>query len=164
MQVSIGAVGLLKKGPEHELVTEYCRRFQGLGARLGLKGLDINEIETGKSLPREKRQALEAEQLLAPVNTADTIICLDERGKTLSSRDLARFIETERDGGTSAMWFLIGGADGHGPAVSELIHSSKARTLSFGKATWPHMLVRVMLAEQLYRAATILGKHPYHRD
>lgn len=145
-------------------MSEYSRRFNGIGAQLGLKGIRINEIEVGKSLPRAKRQALEAEHLLTPVTPSDTLICLDERGKTIGSRDLAQMIAIERDNGASTTWFLIGGADGHGPAVSDLVSSSKARAISFGKATWPHMLVRVMLAEQLYRAATILGKHPYHRD
>ncbi len=164
MQIAVGAVGILKKGPEAELVAAYRWRFDGLGRQLGFKAIRVAEIDPAKSLPRGQRQTREADQLLAPISREATIIVLDEGGKPITSKDLADMLAKFRDEGVSETWFLIGGADGHGPAIRNLVQSGKAKPMAFGSATWPHMLVRAMLCEQLYRALTILGNHPYHRE
>ncbi|NHK28453.1 23S rRNA (pseudouridine(1915)-N(3))-methyltransferase RlmH [Parvularcula flava] len=164
MRIAIGAIGQLKRGPEADLISDYLTRASGLGRSFGLKGPDIHEHEAAKGLDGARRMDAEAELLTRNIAPGDRIFVLDERGKALTSREMAGEVERNLNDGAPAMWCLIGGADGHGAAVKQLVSEGKAKRLSFGPATWPHMLVRVMLAEQLYRAVTILAGHPYHRD
>lgn len=154
MRVSILAVGRAKAGPERALTDEYRARFDGLGRGMGFAALDIVEIDA-----KGAGQAVESARLLDRVPEGHTLIALDERGKTMDSLSFSRFLTEARDEGVPGMAFAIGGADGHTDAV----RARASRLISFGKMTWPHMLVRTMMAEQLYRALAIAANHPYHR-
>lgn len=159
MRLSIVAVGRLKAGPERDLVERYVERLEAAGRGLALGPIHVAEIEESRARRPEDRKADEAARLLAASNGA-TVIALDESGKSITSTDFASRIGAWRDSGVPALAFLIGGADGHGAPFP----SRAALTLSFGRMTLPHQLARIVLAEQLYRAATILAGHPYHRE
>ncbi|PRH88731.1 23S rRNA (pseudouridine(1915)-N(3))-methyltransferase RlmH [Labrys okinawensis] len=158
MRLMICAVGRLKAGPERDLVARYAERLNASGRSLALGPLDIVEIDESRARRPEDRKAEEADKLLAAAGQA-AIIALDEIGNSPGSEAFAAKIAGWRDNGTQSLAFLIGGADGHGDAV----RSRAILSLSFGKMTWPHQIVRILLAEQLYRAATIIAGHPYHR-
>ena len=156
MRVEIRAIGRIKAGPERELVDQYMDRANGVGRGIGLGPVSERELDT-RTL---KDKAAETQALIADMPAGALVFALDETGKPMSSLDFARVIETARDDGARDLVFLIGGADGHNrPALPQ-----GARMLSFGKATWPHKLVRVMLAEQIYRAASVMAGAPYHRE
>jgi 23S rRNA (pseudouridine1915-N3)-methyltransferase len=155
MRVSICAVGRLRAGPELDLVRDYSDRFTKTGRALGLGPLDISEVEDKKNIGMRA----EAPLLEKAVPKGALICTLDERGRVMSSPDFARQLGQWRDQGQSDVAFVIGGADGIDPELRARADFS----ISFGKMVWPHMLVRVMLCEQLYRAATILAGGPYHR-
>jgi 23S rRNA (pseudouridine1915-N3)-methyltransferase len=160
MRLVIAAVGRLKDGPERELLARYRERFDGLGKRLGLGPAAWHEVNESRAAAASRRAEEEGTALLRLARDADTIIALDERGKALASQALARLLGRLRDDGTGRLAILIGGADGLSPAVRE----AARMVLALGPLTLPHGLARVVLAEQLYRAATILAGHPYHRD
>lgn len=151
MRILVAAVGRAKPGPERALFEHYLGR---LAWPLALK-----EVEEKRPLPSAERMAREAELLLATVPAGAVVIALDERGKLVSSEDFAARLGGWRDSGRADIAFLIGGADGHGEAVRKRADL----LIAFGAMTWPHMLVRGMLAEQLFRAQSILSGHPYHR-
>jgi 23S rRNA (pseudouridine1915-N3)-methyltransferase len=154
MRLTICAVGRLRAGPERVLIDDWLTRFARTGRTLGLGPAEVIEVEDRKGGGR----ASEADQLLRAIPTG-ALCCLDERGRTLTSPDFAAAIAAWRDAGRGSATFVIGGADGLDPALvarADLV-------LSFGPMVWPHMLARVMLAEQLYRAASILAGTPYHR-
>ena len=138
------------------LVDDYWDRFRKTGRSLGLDAADIHEIDDRKL----KGAADAGAALLRHVPDGAVAVALDERGKEMSSPDFAAMLARWRDDGRSDAVFLIGGADGHGADV----RSRATLVLSFGNMVWPHMLARVMLTEQLYRASTILAGTPYHRD
>jgi len=154
VKLHILAVGQVRKGPERDLVDDYLARLEKTGRSLGLRGVTEHEVASGGGMEAE------AERLLARLPDGASLVMLDERGQQIPSRDLAKLIARQRDDGMGDMCFLIGGADGHGEAVRR----AAALKLGFGPQTWPHKLVRVMLAEQLYRAATLLAGTPYHKD
>ncbi|GHG85183.1 23S rRNA (pseudouridine(1915)-N(3))-methyltransferase RlmH [Pseudodonghicola xiamenensis] len=155
MRIRICAVGRLRAGPEKSLIDDYLTRFDRTGRALGLGPAEVVEVEDRKNAG----MAAEA-QLLRKVLPAGAVICtLDERGKLVSSPEFADRMAGWRDQGRGDLALIIGGADGIDPAL----RAEADFSLSFGKMVWPHMLVRVMLAEQLYRAATILSGSPYHR-
>ncbi|MBN2907790.1 MAG: 23S rRNA (pseudouridine(1915)-N(3))-methyltransferase RlmH [Rhodobacteraceae bacterium] len=155
MRLHICAVGRLRAGPEQALIQDYTTRFDRTGRALALGPLSLIEVEDRKG----GGKAAEA-RLLERALPAGALVCaLDERGKTLSSPDFAAMLARWRDAGRSDAAFVIGGADGLDPTLRDRADA----TLSFGKMVWPHMLVRVMLSEQLYRAASILAGGPYHR-
>jgi len=150
MQLLILAVGKGRDSAEHRLAESWISRLS--------EGGQIIEIES--KLPAGvKRMEDEGTRLLRAVPAGAALVLLDPRGKDCASEDLADLIGGWRDSGLGAVAFAIGGADGHG----EAIRRKAVKTISFGRATWPHMLCRAMLAEQLYRASTILAGHPYHR-
>ena len=155
MRIHICAVGRLRAGPERDLIDDYLQRFERTGGALGLGPASIIEVED------KRGGGIKAEaSLLANACRAASIICtLDERGTTLNSPDFARLLADWRDAGHRDATFMIGGADG----IEPTLRTKADRSLSFGPMVWPHMLARVMLAEQLYRAAAILAHHPYHR-
>ena len=159
MRLLVAAVGRLKDGAERELLDRYVTRLEASGRSLGLGPLRIEEILEGRAAPRAARLADEAERLSRVCADADLRVALDERGRTTTSEAFARWIAEERDRGVRTLAFLIGGPDGHGPGIRE----GAGRVLSLGPMTLPHGLARIILAEQLYRAATILSGHPYHR-
>jgi 23S rRNA (pseudouridine1915-N3)-methyltransferase len=159
MRLMIGAVGRLKAGPERELCERYLGRLDAVGRSVALGPVSVAEIEESRARRAEDRKAEEGTRLLGLAGTA-ALVLLDEGGTSLSSAEFAGRLGRWRDEGTPALAFLIGGADGHGGAVRE----RAGLVLSFGRLTFPHQIVRILLAEQLYRAATILAGHPYHRD
>ena len=159
MRVLVIAVGRLKQGPERELAERYRERFDDLGRRLGFRGLDLHEIPESRARDAPSRIAEEAAAFAQLIPDKAAVVALDERGDSLDSAGFARQLGGWRDRSVAQTIFLIGGADGLSP---ELRRMAKLR-LAFGAATWPHQMVRVMLLEQLYRAATILAGHPYHR-
>jgi 23S rRNA (pseudouridine1915-N3)-methyltransferase len=159
MRLVIAAVGRLKDGAERELLARYRDRLADLGKRLGLGPVIWHEPGESRAATPEKRRAEEGANLLKLARDAGTIIALDERGKSLSSSAFAQFIAKTRDGGAGTLAILIGGPDGLAPEVRDAAHVK----LSLGAMTLPHGLARIVLAEQLYRAATILAGHPYHR-
>ncbi len=160
MHILIAAIGKLRAGPEATLANDYLHRAKSVGRNLGFSGPDITELEAAKNLPPDALQKRESGALLKSARDCERLIVLDETGDNASSEKFAAMLSNMRDEGVGGAAFLIGGADGHGDDIK----TRAARTLSFGAATWPHMLVRVMLAEQLYRAMTILSGHPYHRS
>ena len=155
MKVTLCVVGRLRAGPERDLIDDYLSRFDRTGRALGLGPVDVREVEDRKGGGMPAEAALLSKAL--PDGAA--VIALDERGKVKSSPDFAADLARFRDDGRSDLAFIIGGADGIDPALRARCDGA----LSFGKMVWPHMLVRVMLAEQLYRAASILAGAPYHR-
>ena len=148
-------VGRLRAGPELDLIKDYLTRFDRTGRALGLGPAQVIEVEDKKG----GGMAAEAALLEKAIPSGALICCLDERGKVMSSPDFADQLGQWRDRGRQDVAFVIGGADGIDPALRERADA----LLSFGKMVWPHMLVRVMLAEQLYRGASILAGLPYHR-
>lgn len=159
MRLVVIAVGRLKQGPERELAERYRRRFQDIGRNLGFRGLDICEIPESRAREAAGRLAEEATAISAAIPPSSMLVTLDARGETIDSATLARRLGGWRDQSIGSASFVIGGADGLSPEL----RGRKSWTIAFGAATWPHQLVRVMLLEQLYRAATILAGHPYHR-
>lgn len=151
MNIIVCAVGRQKKGPEREVIERLTRRITW--------PLQIREVEERRKLPAAELKQREARLLEAACPTDAVRIVLDERGKTMPSRDFAQRIGDWRDDGRDIA-FLIGGADG----LARELRDGAALVLGFGAATWPHMLVRVMLIEQIYRAQEILAGNPYHRD
>lgn len=151
LDIVVAAVGRAKAGPERDLFADYVRRLKW--------PVTVREVEERRPLPVRERMAREADLLLAALPPAAAVVALDGRGRTLSSPALAEWLATQRDAGVPSIAFVIGGADGLEQAVLD-----RARlVLSLGAMTWPHMLVRAMLAEQLFRAHSILTGHPYHR-
>jgi 23S rRNA (pseudouridine1915-N3)-methyltransferase len=144
-------VGKAKAGPERELYESYV-------ARLPWR-VDLKEIEIKKDLAVDVRRAREGEALLAAIPDGARIVALDERGRTEASDAFAKRLGRWRDDGARTVAFVIGGADG----LDDTVRKKADFVLSFGALTWPHMLVRAMLAEQVYRAQSILAGHPYHR-
>ena len=159
MRLMVIAVGRLKDGPERELAERYARRFDDLGRRIGVRDLEIHEISESKAKDAASRIAAEATAMAALIPEKAAVVALDEHGKALDSLAFSSELRSRRDAAAPAIAFVIGGADGLSPELRR----RAALTLAFGTATWPHQLVRVMLLEQLYRAATILTGHPYHR-
>jgi 23S rRNA (pseudouridine1915-N3)-methyltransferase len=159
MRVVVIAIGRLKQGPERELAERYRERFDDIGRKLGFRGLAIHEIPESRARDAATRIAEEASAISALIPEKSVLVALDERGKTIDSAAFAQHLGRFRDQSVANTIFTIGGADGLSP---ELRRKAKL-TIAFGAATWPHQLVRVMLLEQIYRAATILAGHPYHR-
>ena len=160
LRIAIAAIGRLKSGPERDLVDRYVERARALGRQIGLTGFDIAESAEARAGSPAERKKQEAEPLLARLAPTDIVIALDETGRGLTSPDLARKIGAWRDENRPAARFLVGGPDG----LDRAVRQRADLVLSFSPLTWPHQLVRVMLAEQLYRAATLLAGHPYHRN
>ncbi len=159
MQIHIGAIGRLKNGPEKQLAAQYFDRVKKSGRAVGITGLDIKEYPESQNSTDVQRKAQEAEKLLAGCPPQSVLIVLDEFGKDDSSVEFSTMLAELKDGGTQSVSFLIGGPDGHDAQLLE----KATRKMAMGKKTWPHRLVRIMLAEQIYRAITIMQNHPYHR-
>ena len=154
MRITLLCVGRLGAAPEARLAVEWAARATASGRAHGLGPVEIVEVEA-----RRPGKAAEADVLLEKLEDAWTIAC-DEHGEARASRDFAGLLGRLRDDGVRRLAFVIGGADGQDARV---LATARSR-LAFGPQTWPHALVRAMLAEQVYRAATIMGGSPYHRD
>lgn len=152
MRIRILCVGRMKDGPERELVDDYLGRAQKSGKSLGYRG--VEEIEIPSSTKDD-----ESTRLLAK-HGQGILIRLDERGESWTSQELSKRLARWRDAGEDAVSFVIGGADGTSPAIA----SAARHTICFGVQTWPHRLVRVLIAEQIYRALSIEAGSPYHRE
>ncbi len=155
MRVHICAVGRLRAGPERALIEDYLTRFDRTGRALGLGPISVHEVEDKKGGGMEAEAALL--ERAAPAGAL--VAVMDERGDTMSSPEFADLLARWRDAGRQDVAFVIGGADGIAPGFK----ARADQAISFGAMVWPHMLVRVMLSEQLYRAASILANAPYHR-
>jgi 23S rRNA (pseudouridine1915-N3)-methyltransferase len=159
MRIIVAAVGRLKGGAERELAERYRKRAEQTGRALGWKSVEIVEIRESRAAEAQKRMIEESIALANVIPDSAVTVLLDERGNTLDSATFAMRLAQWRGANAPALAFVVGGADGLAPSLRD-----KAKLqLSFGSATWPHQLVRVMLLEQIYRAATILTGHPYHR-
>jgi 23S rRNA (pseudouridine1915-N3)-methyltransferase len=152
MRCHLIAVGRAKPGPTRQIFALYAERLS--------PPLSLIEVEEKRPLPEAQLKEREAELLLAALPKGALLVLLDEHGKALSSQGFAEKLGVWRDQGVADLAFAIGGAAGHGPAT----RTRADFTLSLGPLTWPHMLVRGMLAEQLYRGFSILAGHPYHRE
>jgi len=159
MRIVVAAVGRLKQGPERDLAERYRKRAADAGRGVGFRGVEIIEIRESKAREAEKRVIEESIALATIIPEGTVSIALDERGESLDSVELTKRIRSWRDAGRPAAAFMIGGADGLGG----MLRDGADLRLAFGAATWPHQLVRIMLLEQIYRAATLLAGHPYHR-
>ena len=148
----------MKSGPERELVERYRVRIETMGRGLGIAGLDVVELPESRARREDDRRTEEASALLARVGPA-ALVAFDERGTSTTSEALAERIRRWRDEGRPALTCLIGGPDGLQSSVRERADL----VASFGSFTLPHQIVRALVAEQLYRALTIIGGHPYHR-
>jgi 23S rRNA (pseudouridine1915-N3)-methyltransferase len=158
LRLSILAVGRLKSGPERELVERYVKRIEGIGRSLGVTGLDLVELAESRARREDDRRAEEAAALLERVGSS-ALIVFDERGQSPASEALAERVRSWRDDGRPGLACVIGGPDGLDPKVRQRADW----VLSFGGLTLPHQIVRALVAEQMYRALTILAGHPYHR-
>lgn len=152
MRIRIIAVGRAKRGPEQSLYDVYRKRIPW--------PLELIEVEEKRPLPTDQRIAREDELIRAKIPDGAVIVAMDETGDDLTSRKLAARFREWQDNGVGDLVFLIGGADG----LSEGLKNEARLKIRFGRVTWPHMLVRPMLAEQIYRCRQILDGHPYHRD
>ena len=151
MKLTIAAIGRTGRGPERDLYEHYAGRIRWL--------LTLRELEEKKKLPPAQLIGREGELLLAAVPPKSVLVALDRRGKMLDSEAFAGHLRRWRDDAVADVAFLIGGADGHG----ESLLKRATLVVSFGAMTWPHLLARAMLAEQIYRAQQLLAGHPYHR-
>lgn len=153
MQITILTVGKLKSGPEKQMVEDYRKRFDRLARSQGFRPINIVEVDSGGGLE------VEGKRLLDKRPAGARLYRLDEHGKVMTSVCFANTLAALRDGGEKDLVFVIGGAEGFGATVQTEVQN----TLAFGSQTWPHKLVRVMLCEQIYRAASVLAGHPYHK-
>jgi 23S rRNA (pseudouridine1915-N3)-methyltransferase len=159
MRLFLLAVGHARGTHEAALCDEYIDRASGLGRQMGIARIGVEEVAVSKARDAKSRMAEEGERLATRVPEGAHVILLDAKGKGMTSEDFAEMLGALRDAGTKDLALVIGGPDGLAP----LPKIRAGRSLAFGQQTWPHTLVRVMLAEQIYRALTILAGHPYHR-
>lgn len=159
MRIGLFAIGRLKAGPEKDLAARYLDRFAKAGPAIGLELSRVAEMAESRASNPDTRKREEAAMLEKAVPEGAVLILLDERGKAMDSEAFAALIGGYRDQGKRDMMIAIGGADGLDPAL----YARADSLLCLGKLTWPHQLVRILIAEQLYRAVTILSGHPYHR-
>jgi 23S rRNA (pseudouridine1915-N3)-methyltransferase len=159
MRLLILAVGHTRGTSENALVEDYLGRARASGKRLGFSSVAVEEITVSKLREARARITEEGERLASRVPSGAHAVVLDAHGKGMSSEEFAEMLGAMRDAGARDLAFLIGGPDGLDPGPSV----KPGRRLAFGPQTWPHLLVRAMLAEQIYRAMTILSGHPYHR-
>jgi 23S rRNA (pseudouridine1915-N3)-methyltransferase len=159
MRLHILAVGHARGTPEGALSEDFVGRAQAMGRRMGIAAVTVDEITVSKARETKTRMAEEAEKLSNRIPDGAHVVLLDARGKGMTSEDFAEMLGALRDAGTKDMAFVIGGPDGLAPLPGK----RAGRSLAFGPQTWPHLMVRAMLSEQIYRALTILAGHPYHR-
>src|SRR5215467_10626519 len=159
MRLILAAVGKAQHGaPEQDLFELHCDRARGLGTKLGFTKLDCVVVDTSRASARDVRTNEEAKRLTAKSPPGAHCFALDESGRSMTSEDFARHLAKLRNSGLRDCAFFIGGPDGLAASLKKDSHER----LAFGPQTWPHLLVRAMLAEQIYRAFSILAGHPYH--
>jgi len=160
MRVTFIATGRLKAGQEAELAARYIDRMAKAGPAIGIEFARTVELTESRAQSSDQRKSDEAAELEKNLPKGAFLVLLDERGKTLDSVEFAERLGQIRDDGQRDIVLAIGGPDG----FDKDLRQRADLTISFGRMTWPHQLVRIMLAEQLYRAVTILSGHPYHRS
>lgn len=160
MKIGIAAIGRLKNGPERELYDRYAKRAEVSGRQISMGPFSLIELNESKAGNVQVRQQQEGQGVLNKIQDQAVLIILDEKGKNLTSRAFSDKLIDYRDLGRDSVYFIIGGPDG----LSAEIKSKADLSISFGAMTLPHGIVRILLAEQLYRAITIASGHPYHRD
>ena len=158
MRILVAAVGRLK-GPESDLCERYVKRAAQAGRGLGWREVEVIEVRESRADDAGKRRIEESIALANLIPPGSATVLLDPRGENVDSAGLATYLSQWRQDNRAAAVFIIGGPDG----LAETLADKADLRLAFGPATWPHQLVRAMLLEQLYRAATILSGHPYHR-
>lgn len=159
MEIVVLAVGRMKAGPERELCERYLDRARKGGGKLGLRGFAVEEVPEARETRAKDRVAAEEVSLAARLKTPDRVVTLDAAGDLVDSAAFSKSLAADAAANVHRLVFVIGGPDGVGTALSRRAD----RRISFGRLTWPHQLVRILLAEQLYRATAILSGHPYHR-
>jgi 23S rRNA (pseudouridine1915-N3)-methyltransferase len=159
MRIVVAAVGRTRAAPEQTLCDEYCERARALGAKFGFTKLETAIVDTSRAQSADARMTEEAAKLAQKIPQGAHRIALDEEGRAMTSEAFAKHLAKLRDRGLRDAVFIIGGPDGLAPALRE----GADERLALGSQTWPHLLVRAMLAEQIYRAFSILAGHPYHR-
>jgi 23S rRNA (pseudouridine1915-N3)-methyltransferase len=159
MRITLVCVGRAANAPEQEICDALLKRGRGAGKSLGFTDIAFLAVDTSRAATLLARKAEEAERLTKHIPPAAHRIALDEKGKAFGSEDFAKRLGTLRDNGVRDLVFLIGGPDGFLPAFRD----NTEERLAFGPQTWPHLLVRAMLAEQIFRGIAILAGHPYHR-
>ena len=159
MEISILAVGRLKSGPESELCARYLERARKTGRGLGFRGFAVHELPESRNARMAERIGHEDEALLSACARGGRTLCLHAGGDLIDSEGFAAGLSGDAAAAIPHTTFVIGGPDGLGDRVK----ASADRLISFGRVTWPHQIVRILLAEQLYRTMTILSGHPYHR-
>jgi len=159
VRLTLAAIGRMKSGPEADLAARYTDRLRRAGPALGLDFAGVVELPESRAGSTDERKRDEAARLLAALPDACALAVLDETGRTPSSPEFAAQLARRRDDGVRDLAFVIGGPDGLAPELrvrADLV-------IAFGRLTLPHQIVRILVAEQLYRATTILSGHPYHR-
>ena len=159
MRIVLICVGRLKAGPERELFERYFKRLTDSARSVGIAGVDLREIDESRARRPQDRREEEAAAIVAAAPSGAVWVALDQRGDSPTSEEWAADIGRARDAAQAAYAVVIGGPDG----LSASLRAKARRVVSFGAMSWPHQLVRVMASEQLYRAASILSGHPYHR-
>ena len=160
MRLLLICVGRPKAGPERDLAARYVERAAAAGRAIGFSSVELREAGESRAARPDDRKREEVQAIRGLLAPPANVIALDENGPQMTSRSLATELGRARDQGIASAALVIGGPDGLEPAFL----ASASLTLSFGAMTWPHQLVRIMAAEQIYRAVTILSGHPYHRD
>ncbi len=158
LRVCLICVGRVKRGSEREMTQRYMDRAVAVGRGAGL-AFDVREIDESRARTANMRKEEEAVAIRAVAGNATPLLVLDEAGEDLTSASFSAILGAYRDQGAAAMFIALGGADG----LASSLQLGAARSIAFGRMTWPHQLVRVMVCEQLYRAVTIMIGHPYHR-
>ncbi|GAA0780268.1 23S rRNA (pseudouridine(1915)-N(3))-methyltransferase RlmH [Roseibium denhamense] len=159
MRFTLACVGKMKAGADKDLFDRYMERARKSGKGLGISGLELKEFPESRQQRPQDRKSDEASLILQSLPPAAKLVVLDENGQHLSSDTFSKKLEAWKDQGVPEVFFAIGGADGHG---RELLERADLK-LALGAMTWPHQIARILLAEQIYRAMTILSGHPYHR-
>ena len=159
MRLTVLTVGFSRGTSEGALIDDYVHRAATMGRNMGFAAVTVEEVSVSKARDAKTRMAEEAEKLAARLPDGAHLILLDARGKGMTSEDFAEMLGALRDAGTRDLVFVIGGPDGLAPLPGK----KAGRSLAFGPQTWPHLLARSLLSEQVYRAMTILAGHPYHR-
>ena len=159
MDVSVLAIGRLKSGPERELCDRYLERARISGRNLGFRGFEVVELAESRGARPRDRMAGEAHALVAALPKTGPVVALDARGELVDSTTFAAILGRGAATAVERVTFAIGGPDG----LAGEVLARAASQISLGRVTWPHQIVRILLAEQVYRAMTILSGHPYHR-
>lgn len=160
MKIHIVAIGRLKAGPESELFARYAKRFENMGRARGFSGIYVREFAESPGKNAAERQRKEAEKLLRALPERAVVVALDETGSSFASDKFAGALGRWADQGVGDLAFVLGGPDG----LDRQVLDRAGLVLCLGAMTWPHQIARILLSEQLYRAASILSGHPYHRS